>query len=411
MEINAFIHFSVNTFTDVEYGTGDEDPDVFNPTELDPSQWARVTKEAGMGGLVLVAKHHDGFALWPSSYTQHSVAYGQWRGGRGDLVRETATATHEAGLDFGIYLSPYDLHDSRYGTQAYNDYFMAQIYELTGPHVNSYGQLFEFWLDGFGGVGGTTAELPYPAFHQEIRRYQPGILIAFSRDIDWSGTEAGEAPETYWNARDNSWIPIECDMPFRPGWFWHPNEDPKPLEEMVDVYFRTVGRDCVLLLGLAPDRRGLIEDEDVRRLQEWRQELDRLFETNVADNAPAVASSTRPGSDGWSPGAATDGEKDSFWAANEATPRLEVDLGAPRRVSIIEIGEPIRYGQRIEAFHVEAWDGTAWREVGRGTTVGRRRLLRIAPVVAQKWRLVIDGSRAVPAVHTFALYAPPLKVP
>lgn len=409
MEVTAFIHFGVNTFTDREWGTGDEDPSVFNPTALDAAQWVRAARDGGIGGLILTAKHHDGFALWPSQFSSHTVAASPFRDGQGDVVRELSDAARAGGVEFGIYLSPWDRHEPRWGTPAYNWFYISQADELVNANGANYGNLFEFWIDGAHGEEVTQAQrdtYDSSAWESHIRLRQPGTLIAFSRDIQYSGTEEGVGSSTYWNDRGGYWSPIECNMPFRDGWFWHPNEDPKPLDELVDTYFRTVGRGCVLLLGLAPDRRGLIEEEDVERLREWRAALDAIFETDLAEDLPATASSVRPGSDGWQASAATDGEPDSFWAADAPTGWLEVDLEAPERVGVVDIREPIRYGQRIAAFAVEAMIDGQWREVVSGTTVGRRRALRFPPVVAQRWRLRIDDARAAPAVSHFGLYAP-----
>ena len=409
LEVTAFIHFGVNTFTGREWGTGREDPAVFAPTALDATQWAQAAYDAGIGGLILTAKHHDGFALWPSAHSGHTLAASPYRGGAGDVVRETADAAREVGIEFGIYLSPWDRREPSWGTPSYNDFYLAQMGELLSPDVGeNYGRVFEVWLDGAHGDGVTQAQLDtYDVGRWEgfIRRRQPGAIVAFSRDVLYSGNEGGAAPETHWNDSGGYWRPMECNMPFRTGWFWHAEEDPKPVDELVDAYFRTVGRDCVLLLGLAPDRRGLLEAEDVIRLGEWRRALDALFAVDLAEGQPATASSTRPGSGGWAPGAATDGDADSFWAAGEATGWLEVEPRGDWPVGVIEVREPIRYGQRIGAFAVEAWDGEAWREVARGTTVGRRRLIRVEPTRATRWRLRVEEARAAPAVSQFGLYA------
>ena len=410
MEVTAFVHFGVNTFTGREWGTGDEDPAVFDPSALDALQWFEAARDGGVRGILLTAKHHDGFALWPSRHSDHTVAASPYRGGAGDVVAEAAAAARQTGLEFGVYLSPWDRHEPTWGTPTYNEFFLAQADELTNPtHATTYGRLFEFWLDGAHGDEVTQAQRDtYDVGRWEafIRRRQPGVLIAFSADIGYSGNEGGFGPETHWKNENGYWQPNECNMPFRGGWFWHENEDPKSVDDLVDAYFRTVGRDCVLLLGLAPDRRGLLEDEDVARLREWRAALDRLFAENVVADLPAEATSTRPGDGGWAAGAATDGEPESFWAADETAAALTVELPEPESVSVIEVREPIRYGQRIAAFAVDAWDGSGWTEVARGTTVGRRRLLRIDPVTAWRWRLRIEDARAAPAVSEFKLYAP-----
>ena len=409
IEVTAFIHYGVNTFTGREWGTGDESPSVFNPTDLDAGQWAAAARSGGIGGIILTAKHHDGFALWPSEHTDHSLKASPWRGGQGDLVREVEKAVRAEGLEFGIYLSPWDRHEPSWGTAAYNDFYVRQLREVTDPGSSGYGPLFEVWLDGAHGEEVTQEQLDTydgARWEREIRSNQPSSLIAFSRDVQYSGNEEGRGERTYWNDKGGYWSPAECNMPFRTGWFWHESDNPKSTEELVDAYFRTVGRDCVLLLGLAPDTRGLLEAEDVDRLREWKAALDRLFEVDHAEHTLTSASSVRPGSEGWSAGAATDGSPSSFWASGDASGWIEVALEAPRSIGVVEVGEPVSYGQRIASFHIEAWADGKWREVGRGTTVGRRRLLRIEPVTATRWRLVIDEARAAPAVSQFRLFSP-----
>lgn len=407
MEVNAFIHFGVNTFTDREWGTGDEDPSIFNPTALDTRQWAIAARDGGIRGLVLTAKHHDGFALYPTQFSDHSVANSPWRGGQGDVVEELAEATREVGLEYGIYLSPWDMHEPTWGTTDYNDFYVGQLNELINPLDGfGYGRPFQFWLDGAHGPEVTQAQrdtYDWNLWHHEIRRHQPGITIAFT-DVRWSGNEAGTAPETHWYEHRGRWSPIECNSPFRTGWFWHPDEDPKSLAQLMDIYFASVGRDCTLIIGLAPDRRGLLEDEDVVRLREWKAAIDHLFAVDLAAEAPSTATSTRAGSAGWAAGAATDGDLSSFWAADSPQATLTTDLGAPQDVSIVELREPVRFGQRVASYRVEAKVGDAWQEVARGTTIGRRRLLRFPVTRAQEWRVVIDSARADVALSQFALY-------
>ena len=410
-EVHALVHIGVNTFTGREWGTGGESPRVFRPSALGASQWADAARAGGVAGLILTAKHHDGFALYPTRHSDHSVAQSPWRGGQGDLVRETADAARAAGLAFGVYLSPWDRHEPTWGTAAYNDFYTAQLAELTDPAVGAdYGDLFELWLDGAHGEEVTEAQravYDWAGWRDQIGRAQPSALVAFGPELRYGGNERGVGPETHWHPLDGRWSPIECVAPFRAGWFWHPDDGPKSLDALMDIYFASVGRDCTLLIGLAPDRRGLLEREDVDRLREWREAVDRLFATDLAAEAPAIASSTRPGSAGWAAGAATDGDPASFWASADTSAWVETDLGVPLTANVVEIREPVRFGQRIAAFRVEALVKGSWQTVARGTTVGRRRLLRFAPAEAQRWRLVVEDARGAPAVAQFSLYGGP----
>ncbi len=415
METNAFVHFGPNTFTGEQWGTGDAAPDVFAPTAFDPSQWMALFREVGLQGVVLTAKHHDGFLLWPSSSSDYSVASSAWRDGQGDVVKDVAEAARAAGLAFGVYLSPWDRNAPMYGTPAYNNYFVSTIWELMAP--GGYGPMFEVWLDGAYGPEVTREQLDtydLSRWDREIRTNQPGAIIALSRDVFWPGNEYGTGPVTNWSVRADlaRWAPYECDTTVRTEikWFWNADDEPRTLDDLVNMYFESVGRACTLLLNVPPDQRGLIAEEDAARLREWKAARDAIFADDLARHAEAEASATRPGAFGWAPGAALDGEPDSFWAAPEGTDGevwLEVDLGASRFVNVAELMEPIRFGQRIAAFRLEAFVNGAWAEVVRGTTVNYKRLLRFEPVTAQRWRVVIEDARAAPALSTVGLYSVP----
>ena len=323
-------------------------------------------------------------------------------------MREAAEAARAAGLEVGVYLSPWDRNHAAYGTPAYNDYFAATLEELvarTGPP-------FEVWLDGAYGPEVTRAQLDaydWPRWLGQIRRLAPDAVIALDQDVFWPGNEDGSAPRDNWSVRPDfsRWAPYECDTTIRTRthWFWHPDDEPRSLDELVDVYFTSVGRACTLLLNVPPDRRGLVADDDASRLAEWRAALDAIFADDLARRTTTSASSVRPGSDGWGPGAAVDGDPDSFWSTDEPTGWLEVDLGEPRTVNVVELAEPVRYGQRTASFRVEAWTHTGWRIVTRGTTVNYRRLLRVEPTTAQRWRVVIESGRGPAALSTVGLYA------
>lgn len=409
LEMTTVIHFGVNTFTGRQWGTGDEDPAIFNPTALDARQWVRAARDGGIRGIIFTAKHHDGFSLFPTRFSTHSVASSPWRNGQGDVVGEVAQATREAGLPFGIYLSPWDRHEQTWGTPDYNYFYTGQLSELISPLDGfGYGRIFQMWLDGAYGPEVTQQQLgtyDWNLWHSEIRRQQPGALISFTPELQWGGNEYGTFQETFWHENRRAWSSAECNTPLRDGWFWHPNDNPKSLDHLVDVYFESVGRDCVLMVGLAPDTRGLLEDEDVTRLREWKAAIDALLAVDFAAEAPSTATSTREGSEGWAAGAATDRDPDSFWAAASPSASLTTDLGAPQQVSIVELREPVRYGQRVAAFRVEAEVNGTWQEVARGTTIGRRRLLRFPPTQARMWRVVIEDARADAALSQFSLFA------
>jgi alpha-L-fucosidase len=316
MEFVAFIHFTVNTFTDKEWGDGTESPSIFNPTQLDTQQWVKVCKDAGMKMIILTAKHHDGFCLWPSKYTEHSVKNSPWRNGKGDVVRELADACRESGLKLGLYLSPWDRHEPTYGdTESYNKFYKNQLTEL----LSNYREVAEVWFDGAKGENAKDMEYDWLGFYAIVRELQPNAVIFNGPDIRWVGNEAGYARESEWSVvnRNNKpfdfinqtqkdlgslealgdgnnliWYPAETDVSIRPGWFYHASEDDKvkSVEKLLDIYYGSVGRNSVLLLNLPPDRRGLIHENDVKRLQELRKVLDAIFAKNLAIGAQAKAS-------------------------------------------------------------------------------------------------------------------------
>jgi len=412
-----FLHFGINTFTDREWGEGDEDPSLFNPTELDAGQWVQVAKDAGFRLLILTAKHHDGFCLWQSRYTDHSVKRATWRNGKGDVLRELAAACAEAGLQLGVYLSPWDRHEPTYGdSPAYNRYFMNQLAEL----LTDYGDIAEVWFDGACGEGpnGKRQEYDWQAYYDLIRQRQPNALIAIcGPDIRWVGNEDGYAGETEWSVQEPNptfhgnrtipvWWPSECDVSIRPGWFWHAREDDhvKSLEHLLDIYFKSVGRNSVLLLNVPPDRRGLLAAPDVQRLREFRRALDAAFAENLAQGNDVLGS---PSQEGSSPTNAVDGNPSTFWLPATTTPTLEVDLKRPTTVNIVATQEFIAEGQHIEAYCVDALVNGSWQEVHRGTTVGHKKLDRIAPVTATRFRLRVLASREVPRIRSFGLYHAP----
>jgi len=455
MEFTGFLHFTVNTFTDREWGTGKEEPALFNPVELDARQWVRVCKDAGMKQLILTAKHHDGFCLWPSRQTEHSVKNSPWCDGKGDVVREVSDACQEAGLKFGVYLSPWDRHEPTYGNSpAYNSFFKNQLREL----LTEYGPISEVWFDGACGEGpdGKRQVYDWEGYHRLIRRLQPQAVIAImGPDVRWVGTETGYGRETEWSvvpilpqewkslpddlfqhpysirfiprgdrveadlgsreklksATALAWYPSEVDVSIRPGWFYHPSQDSqvKTPEKLVDIYYSSVGRNSLLLLNIPPDHRGLIHENDGKSLQGMRTILEATFKTNFAHLAKTTASSEQRNHRALN---TVDQDKDTYWASEEAakSATLEFELKEEKIFNRALLQEYIPKGQRIEEFLLQAWNGTNWETFARGTTVGYKRLLRFPPVTAKKIRLIISSSRAAPSLSEFGLFKSPLTV-
>ncbi|MGD8726150.1 MAG: alpha-L-fucosidase [Gemmatimonadales bacterium] len=441
-EFIGFLHFSVNTFTDREWGFGDESPQVFDPAELDTHQWASVAAEVGMGELILTAKHHDGFCLWPSRYTEHSVASSPWRDGSGDVVRDLFAAAAAYGVKVGLYLSPWDRNHAAYGTSAYVDYYRDQLREL----MTDYGVVTEIWVDGANGgtgfYGGANEErridrTTYYEWDETfalIKSLQPHTLIFSDAgpDIRWIGNEHGYAGETNWsmlntdevvigaadaaylNSGDpqgRDWVVPLCNTSIRPGWFYHPEEDDdvKSLDELLEVYYKSVGRNCVLLLNVPPDRRGLLHEQDVAVLREFRRVLDATFAVNLAGGASATADSHRQEHEYFSPANVVDDDPASYWAAEDGVRHavLEIDLGGAMRFDRILLQEPIRFGQRISRFAVQARVDGEWSTVAEATTIGYKRILRVDTVEADAVRIVIEGANNVPALSNVGLFKVP----
>ncbi len=410
-ELSLFIHFGMNTFTDREWGTGAESPSIFAPSRLNARQWASVAREAGFRYVILTAKHHDGFCLWPSQYTQHSVRRSPWRGGRGDVVREFVDACRWAGLKPGLYLSPWDRHESTYGdSPAYNRYFLNQLTEL----LTQYGPIAEVWFDGACGEGpnGKRQEYDWNAFHQTVRRLQPNALIAIcGPDIRWVGNEDGFAAETQWSTceRDGEtvWYPAECDVSIRPGWFYHRSEDArvKSAETLVDLYFQSVGRNAVLLLNIPPDRNGLFAPPDVDAVRGFRRRLDTLFRHDLCSQSRIEASSAQPGHPA---DAVCDPSLDSFWRPldSDPSPALTVTFHSPQLVALIHVSEAIQLGQHIGKYSVSALVDGSWHPCVDATTVGHKRLHRIRPVRAAALRLTIPNTSSGWGINRFAAYPP-----
>lgn len=408
LEYGMFCHFGVNTFLDQEWGHGTEDPKVFNPSDFDARQWVKAAKRAGMKYLVVTAKHHDGFCLFPSAYTDHSVKAASWRGGKGDVVREVAKACHRLGVMFGFYLSPWDRHEPKYADPpSYDAHFKNQLREL----LTGYGPVGEVWFDGAGSEGRTY---DWNGYYALIRELQPDALIAIcGPDIRWVGNEQGVAPETVWYAQERDgrqvWYPPECDVPIRKGqWFYHTDGEKnlRTVAEVLDIYYKSVGRGAVLLLNVSPDRRGRLPEADVTVLKEAWRILSKTFRMNLAGDKPVTATNVRGGDAAYGPAKALDGDPTTYWATDDdvTTASLEVDLGRPVRFNRSMVQEHLALGQRVQAYSIEAWDGAQWKEVVSGTTIGHKRLDRFGDTRASKVRLNIVRAKACPAIRAFGVY-------
>lgn len=429
-----FIHFGVNTFTGVEWGGGKENPTLFNPTELDCRQWARAAKDAGLRGIIITAKHHDGFCLWPSALTEHSVKSSPWRGGQGDVLRELSEACRAEELAFGVYLSPWDRNNPKYGSgDAYNEYFASQLRDV----LSNYGNIFEVWFDGACGEGpdGRRQVYDFPKFIDAVRTCQPGACI-FSDggpDVRWVGNENGIGSETNWsrmNAKDfypgipgrnedlahgqrdgTDWLPAEVDVSIRPGWFWRSTENDrvKNAETLEKIWFESVGRGCNLLLNIPVDSRGLVAPEELASLKDWGERQRAMFKLDLAPMARVTASSTRgtPGNKSFTAVAVADGNPNTYWATDDAVTSGTLEFLFPNPIAprVIRIEEAIQLGQRVDAFHIEmrGSDGV-WRKAAEGTTIGVRRLLRLEGDGITALRVVIDLSRACPCVSRVSIY-------
>jgi alpha-L-fucosidase len=410
METNAFVHFGPNTFTNVEWGSGREEPSVFNPAAFDARQWVRAFKEAGFRGVIITAKHHDGFCLWPSALSTHTVARSPWRGGRGDVLRELSDACRDAGLKFGVYLSPWDRNHPAYGTAEYNRVFAAMLEEVLG----GYGKVFEVWFDGANGEGpnGKRQVYDWPLFVSTVRRLQPDAVIFSDAgpDVRWVGNERGEGGATSWAFIDRAryvpgthlskeltegfrdapnWVPPECDVSIRPGWFYRVSEDRrvKTASDLVSLYEVSVGRNCQLLLNVPPDTRGLIADVDVQSIGGMRRMLDQRYRDNLARTAAGIAS-------------LTDGNLETFQPGSDLT----VALPRPVRFDRVVLQEPIALGQRIAKGRIDAWVDGAWSSLGEITTVGYKRIVPVAQTTTDRVRISVLDSRASPLIAEFGLY-------
>lgn len=431
MEMYLFIHFGPNTFTDKEWGSGKEDPDVFNPTALDCRQWARTAKLAGMKGIVITAKHHDGFCLWPSRYSTHTVAQSKWRNGKGDILKELSEACKEYGIKFGVYLSPWDRNHPDYGTPQYNKVFASMLTEI----YENYGPVFEQWFDGANGEGpnGKKQVYDWNLFNSTVRSLQPNIVI-FSDvgpDARWVGNEKGFAGETNWSTLNtkgfepglkapsskslnegefggNKWVGAECDVSIRPGWFYSPetNDKVKTTAQLANIYYGSVGRNANLILNVPPDRRGQIAPEDSIALMNFRKWRDESFNNNLALYSKITASNTRGGRDEFSPRRLNDDDANTYWATDDniTTASLTLTFDKPVTFNNILLQEYIRMGQRVQSFNIEVWQQGKFVKVAEGTTIGHKRILQFPEQTTAKVRVNITAAAASPVLSEIQLY-------
>lgn len=441
LEVTGFLHYGINTYTAREWGDGTESPNLFNPTDLDVEQWVKTAKEGGIKLLILTAKHHDGFCLWQTATTEHSVKSSPYKQGKGDVLRELADACRKHGMKLGVYLSPWDRNAKSYGTAAYNDFFVDQLNEL----LTQYGKIDEVWFDGANGEGpnGKKQEYDWKRYYSVIRAKQPDAVIAvMGPDVRWVGTETGYGRDTEWSvvplnnlnqneisagsqqqmnikpagdmqqtdlgSRDKIekatglvWYPAETDVSIRPGWFYHSAEDDKVKSpaKLMDIYFNSVGKNGVLLLNIPPTPEGKIHQIDATNFKKWNEWKKEIFANNllttgrlVNDNKEIIKKKNAG---------------KSYWTTkSEQRDQLvfKYDLKTDREFNVLQVGELIALGQRVEEFDLQAWNGKEWKEVAKGSTIGYKRILTFPTVKANKIRFQIKKSRLNPQIATLGLY-------
>lgn len=441
LEFYAFAHFNMNTFTNMEWGFGSEKPSQFNPTALDTRQWARICKAAGMKGIIITAKHHDGFALWPTTSTEHSVKNSPWKNGQGDVLKDLAEACQEYGLKMGVYLSPWDRNHADYGKPEYLAYFRQQLREL----LTNYGDIFEVWFDGANGgdgyYGGANEKRKidnktYYDWENTIKiveELQPNAVIFSDAGpgVRWVGNEEGWANETNWSLLRKAdvypgmpdykqlrsghedgthWIPAECDVSTRPGWYYHPYEDHKvkSLSKLVDIYYNSLGRNASFLLNLPIDTRGLIHEKDSQQLMKLAATIRADFSEDLARNSKATASDSRGNGKTYQISQAVDGDETTYWATNDGvnTASIEIEFGEATTFNRFLIKEYIPLGQRVTSFTLSIWEKDDWAKVGEGTTIGYQRILRLADQETTKIKIDIQAKAAI-TVKSIELYNAP----
>ncbi|MCX8019989.1 MAG: alpha-L-fucosidase [Chitinophagaceae bacterium] len=416
VEMYGLVHFTPTTFENKEWGYGNADPAIFNPTAFNAEQIVKAAKAGGLRGLILVAKHHDGFCLFPTKTTEYNISKSPFRNGKGDMVKEFEQVCRKYKMKFGVYCSPWDRNNSHYGTPQYLEIYRKQLKEL----YSNYGELFMSWHDGANGgdgyYGGANEKriidrLQYYDWENTwkiTRRLQPhaAIFSDVGLDVRWAGNEEGVVNETCWatytprnpdgtgegapgysdyeNAptgtrNGKKWLPAECDVPLRKGWFYHPEEDStvKPVEKLLDIYFKSVGRGAALDLGLAPDTRGLLHENDVKVLSEFGKALKQIFAINLAQSARIITADGR--GKAFPVKYMTDNKRETYWASSDSitTPTIIFLWNKPITFNVFSLREAIQLGQRIEGFALDVWENNSWQEIHRGTSVGALRLVRL----------------------------------
>jgi alpha-L-fucosidase len=407
LEFGVIVHFGLNTFTDKEWGSGKVSPSVFNPTKFDPNQWVEAAQAAGAKYLVFVAKHHDGFCLFPTPLTKYSVASSPWENGHGDVVRAVEEACRRHGMKLGIYLSPWDRHEPSYSSKAeYDKFYQGLMQEL----LTHYGPIEEFWLDGAGSEGHVY---DFDSYLHLLRIYQPNALVfadvGFMKwgDIRWVGNEAGHAPEENWDVIDRAgylrWRPAECDTPLhKRHWFWHPNDAAtlKTVPELMKIYDNSVGHGCQLMLGISPNGDGLLPALDAARLREFGQEIHRIYAHNLApEGAPSSSA-------GVNARAAFDNDPETFWIAPPHTYLASLELRFPKAVTFDRTVtmEWLNRGQHVEGYEIQAWVGGKWQTLHRGTSIGHKVIDIFPGTTSTRVRLNIVSASHTPAIREFQIY-------
>ena len=444
LERYCFLHFGINTFTDSEWGTGGENENLFNPTNFDADQIIATIAKSGFKAAILTCKHHDGFCLWPTKYTEHSVKNSHWKNGKGDVVKEISEACKKYGIKFGIYLSPWDRNSALYGKPEYITYYRNQLKEL----LTNYGEIFEVWFDGANGgdgyYGGANEkrEIDRKVYYDWentfslVRELQPNACIFsdIGPDIRWCGNESGYVKDSCWNAytphgmnnddpgigytksdegetgtiNGKSWIPSEVDVSIRPGWFYHEKENAKVknLNSLKEIYFKSVGNGASWILNIPPDRTGQINSNDSKALNEFQNYLTKSFSRNLLLDAKIIASETRGNKKQFAASNLLDNNNKKYWAVNDNTTSasLTFTLNAKEEFNCFEIKEYIDLGQRIQSFKIEIWEDNKWKPIYKGTTIGYKKLAKFENVTASKIRLTFINSLACPIIESVGLY-------
>lgn len=426
LEFYFFVHFGPNTFTDKEWGHGDEPEDIFNPTALDCRQWARIAKQSGAKGIIITAKHHDGFCVWPSKYSKHTVRESKWKNGKGDVLKELSQACKENGIKFGVYISPWDRNHPQYGTPGYNDVFVNMMKEI----FSNYGPVWELWWDGANGEGpnGKKQVYDWGRFESTVRQISPNTIVFsdIGPDIRWVGNEKGISGKTNWNMLDTAgfsrgigaphtdtlnqgnfngkvWVPAECDVSIRPGWFYHAEEDDKVKTpaQLFELYLKSVGRGANFLLNVPPDRRGLIHQNDSTALVDFRKLKEKNFENNLVKNRSVQLISGNQASN-------TTQLTDQSVKTNVPLSRyqeqgISLVFNEPTEINSIVLQEAIEFGQRIQNFEIDIDNGESATLI-KATTVGRKCIISFPAKKAKKIIIRITQAKAVPIISEIAVY-------